>query len=72
VRGLATQTYRRLAVTAHDAAGRALRYARGSARGLLHHALGHDLKEVAALLGVHRSTLYRALDRHEGSAPATT
>jgi len=42
VRGLATRTYRRLAVTAHDAAGRALRYARGSARGLLHHAPGHN------------------------------
>ena len=42
MRGLATRTYRRSAVTAHDAAGRALRYARGSARGLLHHALGHN------------------------------
>lgn len=27
---------------------------------------GRPLKEVAALVGVHRSTLYRALDRHEG------
>ena len=28
---------------------------------------GRPLKEVAALVGVHRSTLYRALDRHEGA-----
>jgi hypothetical protein len=39
-----------LAVTAHDAAGRALRYARGSARGLLHHALGHNLDQLPAAL----------------------
>ncbi len=40
-------------MTAHDAAGRALRYARGSARGLLHHVTGHKrdkLEEAKATL----------------------
>lgn len=37
---------------------------RAHARALINHE-GRTVKDVAALLGVHRSTLYRALDRQE-------
>jgi transposase len=33
-------------VTAHDATSRALRHARGSARGLLHHLRGHNHRDM--------------------------
>ncbi|WP_230383527.1 hypothetical protein, partial [Paracoccus shanxieyensis] len=50
---------RRSTVTASVTNGRALRYAEGSARGLLHHVLGHCLFLIRPVTGIHVDRLFR-------------
>jgi len=55
-------------VTTHDATGRALRYARGSAGGLLHHVRGHNQPEPMKATMTHNSQIRSA---QAGSGPVS-